>query len=623
MRIPDRRMTIMKAPQIAEHTSPLSADQAAHFNRLIESLTPTQATWISGYLAGLNASVAEGAIQVPQANAEPAAPPAEAPALTILYGSQTGNAEGVAEQLKTAAEGRGLAVSLVDMVDYKPKNLKSENNLIIVTSTQGEGEPPDNAEELYAFIFGKKAPKLDGVKYSVLGLGDTSYEFFCNIGREFDEQLAKLGGERVHDRVDCDVDYEDAAEAWIAGVVEAFGEQVQSPGESAHPTVTAMPGAQPAPAEDAPTRKNPFAAPVLDNIVLNGRGSPSEVHHIELDVEDSGLVWQPGDSLGVIPENDPQVVDELIGALSLDAGQTVESASGETDVRNALTRDFEITTLTRPFVENYARLAESEQLNKLLAEDNRQALNEYLHGRHVIDVVEDYPVTGLSASEFTGLLRKLPPREYSLASSHTANPDEAHLTVAAVRYSSNGRDRTGVASVQLADRLREDATLPVYVSRNKNFKLPEDNDRPIIMVGPGTGVAPFRAFLEEREELEAGGKNWLFFGAPHFRSDFYYQTDWLRWRKEGLLSRVDVAFSRDQADKIYVQHRLRENARDIYAWLEEGANLYVCGDADYMAHDVHQALTDIVKEQGGLGDAAAADYLKALQKEKRYQRDVY
>lgn len=615
----------MNAAKIGEHTSPLSADQADHFNRLIESLTPTQATWISGYLAGVNASVAEGAVQAPQPNAAPAAQPAEAPALTILYGSQTGNAEGVAEQLQTAAEGRGLAVSLCDMGDYKPKSLKNEKNLVVVTSTQGEGEPPDNAEELYAFIFGKKAPKLDGVKFSVLGLGDTSYEFFCNIGREFDEQLAKLGGERVHDRVDCDVDYEDAAEAWVAGVVEKFGEQVQPAGDAAHPTVTAMPGAQTEAAgnTDEPSRKNPHAAPILENVVLNGRGSPNEVHHIELDVEDAGLVWQPGDSLGLIPENDPQVVDEVIGALSLDDGQTVEAPSGETDLRSALTRDYEITTLTRPFVENYAKLAESDKLNELLAEDNRKALSEYLYGRHIVDVLEEYPVSGLSAADFTGLLRKLPPREYSLASSYNANPDEAHLTVAAVRYNSHGRDRGGVASTQLADRVGEDGTVPVYVSRNKNFKLPEDNDRPIIMIGPGTGVAPFRAFMEEREERDAGGSNWLFFGAPHFRSDFYYQTDWLRWRKEGLLTRADVAFSRDQADKVYVQHRLRDNARDVYAWLQEGANLYVCGDADRMAHDVHQALTDIVKEQGGLGDDAAADYLKTLQKEKRYQRDVY
>lgn len=614
----------MNTTPVAEHTSPLSADQADQFNRLIESLTPMQSTWISGYLAGLNASMEQGAVQAPQqTGAVPAAQSAEAPTLTILFGSQTGNAEGVAEQLKTAAEGRGLAVSLQDMGEYKPKNLKNETNLVIVTSTQGEGEPPDNAEDMHAFIFGKKAPKLDGVKFSVLGLGDTSYEHFCNIGREFDEQLAKLGGERVHERVDCDVDYEDAAEAWIASAVEVFGEQVPTGDAAAHPTVTNMPSSQAASGSDEPTRKNPYAAPVLENIVLNGRGSPNEVRHIELDVEDSGITWQPGDSLAMIPENDPQVVDELLETLSLDADQAIEGPNGETDVRSALTRDYEITTLTRPFVENYAQFAESEQLNELLAEDNRKALSEYLYGRHLVDVIEDYPVTGLSAAGFTGLLRKLPPREYSIASSHAANPDELHLTVAAVRYNSNGRDRTGVASVQLADRLDEDDTVPVYISRNKNFKLPENGDTPIIMVGPGTGVAPFRAFMEEREEQEAAGNNWLFFGAPHFRTDFYYQTDWLRWRKEGLLTRADVAFSRDQAEKVYVQHRLRENARDIYAWLQEGANLYVCGDADRMAHDVHQALTDIVKEQGGLGDDAATDYLKTLQKEKRYQRDVY
>lgn len=611
----------MKATPIAEHTSPLNAEQAEQLNRLIESLTPTQATWISGYLAGINASMAEGAVPQPQAQPAPAA--SESATLTILYGSQTGNAEEIAEQLAARAASRGLAASAIDMADYKPKDLKKEKNLLILVSTHGEGDPPDNAEELHEFIYGKKAPKLEGVKYSVLALGDTSYEHFCQTGKDFDTRLAELGAERVHERVDCDVDYDDDAEGWIEAVVETFGKELEDSGES-HPTVTPMPGAAPAAAsgQDTYTRKNPYQAEVLSNIVLNGRGSQKEVRHIELNTEDSGLSWEPGDSLGIIPSNDPAVVDELIGALDLNPDETVTGLDGEVPLHEALTSQYEITTLTRPFIEKYAHLAESEKLDKLLADDARDELVAYMDGRHLVDLVEDFPIK-LAGADFVRLLRKLPPRLYSIASSHRANPDEVHLTVAAVRYETHGRKRVGVASTQLADRVGEDGTVPVYVDRNKNFKLPSDPDAPIIMVGPGTGVAPFRAFLEEREETDAGGKNWLFFGAQHFLTDFYYQTDWLRWRKDGLLTRVDVAFSRDQKDKLYVQHRLRERAKDVYAWLEEGAYIYVCGDANAMAHDVHEALTDIVAEQGGKDADAAAEYVKRLQKEKRYQRDVY
>lgn len=612
----------MKATPIAEHTSPLNAEQVAQLNRLIETLTPMQATWISGYLVGLNASLSEGAVRQPQAR--PAAAAGEAATLTILYGSETGHAEGVGEDLKAAAEAKGFAVSLYDMGDYKPKDLKKEKNLVIVTATHGEGDPPDNAEEFHEFLHGKKAPRLDGVKFAVLALGDLSYEHFCQTGKDFDVRLAELGAERVRERVDCDVDYEDAAEAWVEAVVETFGKELEDAGES-HPTVTPMYAAAPAAAagKDAYTRKNPFHAEVLTNIVLNGRGSQKEVRHIELDVEDSGLAWEPGDSLGIVPGNDPKVVDELIGALGLNPDETVTGVDGEVALREALAEQYEITTLTRPFVEKYAQLAESDKLDALLADGARDELVAYMDGRHIVDLAEDFPVKGLAGGDFVRLLRKLPPRLYSIASSHRANPDEVHLTVAAVRYQSHGRERHGVASVHLADRVGEDGAVPVYVDRNKNFKLPADPDAPVIMIGPGTGVAPFRAFLEEREETGAGGRNWLFFGAQHFLTDFYYQTDWLRWRKDGLLTRADVAFSRDQTDKVYVQHRLRERAREVYAWLEEGAHVYVCGDADAMAHDVHEALVEIVAQQGNLGADKAADYVKRLQKEKRYQRDVY
>ncbi|MES1955438.1 assimilatory sulfite reductase (NADPH) flavoprotein subunit [Salinisphaera hydrothermalis] len=611
----------MNAVTIDEHSSPLNAEQAAQLTSLIQSLSPAQATWISGYLAGLNAHAAIGEVAAPQAASAPAAGASEP--LTVLYGSQTGNAEDVAEQLVAAAEAAGLSAKAIDMLDYKPRDLKKEQNLIICVSTHGEGDPPDNAEELHEFIYGKKAPKLEGVKFSVLAFGDSSYEHFCQTGRDFDTQLEKLGATRVVDRVDLDVDFDEAAEAWIDNVVSRFKDELGG-GEPApaHGNVTVMPGTAAQPAASQWSRKNPFQAELLTNVVLNGRGSDKEVHHIELDTEDSGLSWEPGDSLGIIPSNDPQVVAELIAALGASADEEVTGLDGEVSLEHALTHQYEITTLTRPFIEKYAERAANDELNALLVEEAREQLAAYMDGRFIIDLVEDYPVADMTGADFVRLLRKLPPRLYSIASSHAANPDEIHLTVAAVRYQAHGRDRHGVASIQLADR-SEDTKLPIYIDHNKNFKLPSDDDAPIIMIGPGTGIAPFRAFMEEREERGAGGRNWVFFGAQHFRTDFYYQTDWLRWRDDGLLTRMDVAFSRDQADKVYVQHKLREASADVFDWIESGATIYVCGDANAMAADVHDALLDIIAEHANLDAEGAAGYLKNLQKEKRYQRDVY
>lgn len=609
----------MKAHPIQEHTSPLNLQQAQQLTSLIETLTPMQVTWISGYLSGINASAATGEVAAPA----PAAQSAASEALTVLYGSQTGNAEDIADMLCERAQAAGLNATAYDMLDYKPKDLKKEKNVIVCVSTHGEGDPPDNAEELHAFLHGKKAPKLDGVKFSVLAFGDTSYEHFCQTGKDFDAQLEKLGARRLTDRVDLDVDFDEPAEAWIESVVDKYAGELGG-ADVSHPTVTTMPSAgnAGAPAAETWTRKNPYRAELLDNLVLNGRWSEKEVHHIELDTEESGLVWEPGDSLGIIPENDPAVVAELIAALGVSADEQVTGIDGEITLKHALTHQYEITTLTRPFVEKYAVQAQNEALDTLLAEDQRPALADYLHGRFIIDLVEDYPIQSITGQDFVRLLRKLPPRLYSIASSHTANPDEIHLTVAAVRYESAGRARHGVASIQLADR-SADTKLPIYIDHNKNFKLPENDEAPIIMIGPGTGVAPFRAFLEEREEREASGDNWLLFGAQHFRTDFYYQTDWLRWRRDGLLTRMDVAFSRDQEEKVYVQDKLRAAGKDIHDWIERGATIYVCGDANAMANDVHETLLEILAQHRNLDIDGAADALKQLQKEKRYQRDVY
>lgn len=618
----------MQSTPLKETNSPLNREQAEQLNRLVQNLRGDQLTWISGYLAGLSAAGHPAANETPVPASAPAGAPAPTttPEITILFGSETGNSEEVARQAHARAEARGFKARVEDMLDFKKAQLKKATHLMVVCATHGEGEPPVPAEELHELVSGRKAPKLQGAKFSVLALGDTSYEHFCQAGRDFDAYLEKMGGERIHPRVDCDVDYEEPAEQWIEAVLDAFGADLDVSAPAAHATVTPI-NASVSTASAAPSpvysKKSPFPAELVDNVVLNGRGSAKEVRHIELSLEGSGLEHEPGDSLGVVPTNDLGVVAELIDVLKVSGEDPVTGLDGEVALKDALTHAYEITTLTRPFVEKYAHLADSRELHALLEPDRRKDLMDYMEGREVVDLVEQYPIDGITAEDFVRMLRRMPPRLYSIASSYKANPDEVALTVAAVRYYSFGRSRKGVASTYLADRVGDEDTVLVYIDRNKHFKLPEDPNTPIIMVGPGTGVAPFRAFLEEREDLGAEGRNWLFFGAQHFLTDFLYQRDWLRWRRDGLLDRIDVAFSRDRQEKTYVQHRMLENARDIYAWLEEGAQFYVCGDADRMAHDVHSALTDIVREQGGRSAEDAVAYVKQLQKDKRYQRDVY
>nr|WP_298411181.1 assimilatory sulfite reductase (NADPH) flavoprotein subunit [uncultured Halomonas sp.] len=606
----------MSYAPLSDTNSPLRAEQATQLNQALSNLNGEQMTWLSGYLAGLTAqgiAPAAAGVETPAGS--------EALEITVLFGSQTGNAEEVAQRALARAQARGFKARLLDMAEAGKKDFKQPGNFLVVVSTQGEGDPPDTAEGFFELIDGRKAPNIDGSRFSVLGLGDSSYEYFCYTGKHLDERFTALGGERIHDRQDCDVDYEDAAEAWIESVLDRFGE-LSGAGTTSQPTATIGQIPLTAVAESATqySKKNPFQAEVLDSILLNGRGSDKATYHIELSLEDSGLTYEPGDALGLLPQNDPRYVDELLETLRLDAEEDLGEGRR---LREALLGEFEVTTLTRPFLNHWAELSEAEELRRLLSEEARDELREWMHGRHIIDVLEHFPVTGLAAKDFLAALRKLPPRLYSIASSLEANPDEVHLTVGAVRYEAYGRQRNGVTSTYLADRIQPGDRVPVYIDHNKNFKLPTDDATPIIMVGPGTGVAPFRAFLQQREETGATSKNWLFFGDRHFRSDFLYQTEWLNWRGKGLLDRLDVAFSRDQQEKVYVQDRLRENARDVYAWLEEGAHVYVCGDGERMAADVNQALIDVVRDQGGRSDEAAADYVRDLQKAKRYQRDVY
>ncbi len=597
-------------------------NQAQALNALLPTLTPEQTLWLSGFLAGLSRQGIAVPAQGPVAGA-----PAAGPKVTVLYATETGNAAGVAKQAAERLIAAGLEARALNMADYKQRDLKSESHVIMVAATHGEGEPPEGAAGFFEFLAGRKAPKLDGVKFAVLGLGDTSYVHFCEAAKVLDRRFEELGAERLVERVDCDVDYEDVAEDWIVSLADMLA--ADAPAQAAK-AATAAPsglaafGLAPADAHaPAYTRKNPFESAVLESVRLNGRYSDKQTQHIELSLEGSGISFQPGDSLGVLASNDIALVDEIVEALDFAPDAPVSVNGTDKPVAEALCDDLELTMLTPGFLKAYADASGADELADLTREGNEAGLHAFMKEHQVADVVARWPATGLAPADFTAMLRKLQPRLYSIASSHAALPDEVHLTVGVTRTTPRGRARAGVASTFLADRRVPGEQIRVYVSENENFRLPADPDQPLIMIGPGTGVAPFRAFMQEREETGAGGKSWLFFGDRRFTEDFLYQTEWQRWLKDGVLSRMDVAFSRDQAEKVYVQDRLREKAADVYSWISDGAAIYVCGDADSMAPAVHEALAGILQKQGGISAEDAEAHLKQMQRERRYQRDVY
>jgi len=613
-------------PQIAAFAGLFDEHQAQALDTLLPTLTPEQTLWLSGFLAGLNRQgVATSPAAAPLQGA-----PASGPSITVLYATETGNARGVAKQAAERFTAAGLDARAVSMADYKQRDLKNETHVVLVAATHGEGDPPEPAAGFFEFLQGRKAPKLEGVKFAVLGLGDTSYVHFCEAGKVLDRRFEELGGERIAQRVDCDVDYEDSAEAWIARLSETLA--ADAPAQAAEAAVSApsglaafglAPAAAPATQTPVYTRKNPYEAEVLDSIRLNGRYSDKETQHIELSLDGSGISFQPGDSLGVLASNDTALVDEIVEALGFAPDAPVKANGEDKFVAEALRDDLELTMLTPGFLKAYAQASGADQLAKITREGNEAALQAFMKEHQVADVVARWPARGLAPADFTAMVRKLQPRLYSIASSHTALPDEVHLTVGVTRTTPAGRARAGVASTFLAERRAPGDSIRVYVSENESFRLPEDPDQPLIMIGPGTGVAPFRAFMQEREETGAQGKSWLFFGDRHFREDFLYQTEWQQWLKGGVLTRMDVAFSRDQAEKVYVQDRLREKAADVYSWIRDGAAIYVCGDADSMAPAVHEALAGILQEQGGISAEDAEAHLKQMQRERRYQRDVY
>ncbi|GAB59835.1 assimilatory sulfite reductase (NADPH) flavoprotein subunit [Rheinheimera nanhaiensis] len=604
----------MLLSSLVAQASPLSEQQVQQLQGLVSQLNPIQQAWVSGYLAASAQLAGQVAGQV-----APAAAQANA-GLTILFGSQTGNARHVAEVLAKQAQGKGIVAKVVDMAEYKTSQLKNEQYLVIVTSTYGEGEPPENAIGLYNFLFSKKAPKLNGLKYAVLGLGDTSYEFFCKTAQDFDQRLAELGATPVQARADLDVDYQAQADSWSGEVIAKLEPELKA-ATAPSAQVIAWPGSDAtAGAASQYTKQNPFAAELYTNQKITGRDSTKDVRHIEISLAGSGLSYQPGDALGVYFSNDVALVRELL-LLTAIARDTPVQLAGETlTIEQALTDTLELTQSYPAFVEKYAAATGNTALAELAAD--KAALRAYLSERQIIDIVREHPGL-LSAQQLADALRKQQPRLYSIASSQAEVEDEVHLTVGVVRYDAYGQPHLGGASGFLAERLAEGDKVKVFVEQNNNFRLPQNDDTPVIMIGPGTGIAPFRAFLQERDARGASGKNWLFFGNPHFTQDFLYQLELQNYLKRGVLTKLNVAFSRDQAQKVYVQDKLRAHGSELWQWLEDGAHLYICGDANRMAKDVQQALIDIVQQYGGKTAEQAQTYLDELRVAKRYQKDVY
>ncbi|MCV6598303.1 MAG: sulfite reductase subunit alpha [Mangrovicoccus sp.] len=582
----------MKLPYIPED-APFSGDQRA---------------WLGGFLAGLHSrQVMGGAVAAAPAAAQIAAKP-----LDILFGTQTGNAEEIANEAAALARSRGFEPRVADLDAIEMDQLAAMENLIVVISTYGEGEMPDNAQIFWEALAASTAPRLENLSYGVLALGDTSYEYFCQAGKMIDTRLEQLGARRLADRVDCDVDFEDPANAWL---------------ESAIPDAGTAAAAADAPAPEAKanaagySRKHPYIATMLENRLLSGAQSAKEIRHLSFDLGDSGLSYEAGDALGVMPVNAPGLVQAILTRLGADADSAIEGQ--DAPLGELLATRYEIMTPSRDLIRALEPRAKDAEFSHVLGHGDKEALEAYLWGKDTLDLLNLNPDLALDASELLSWMKPLQHRAYSISSSPKAHPGEVHLTVAAVRWSYNHRAHGGVCSTFLSDQVPAGQSAGIFVAPNKSFRVPEDDSAPMIMVGPGTGIAPFRAFLEERRERGASGANWLFFGDQHRESDFIYEDEISAMSQSGLLSRLDLAFSRDQAEKIYVQDRMTQQGKALFAMLEEGGSFYVCGDASRMAKDVDSALHRIIETQGGMSPEAATDYVNRLKRDKRYVRDVY
>jgi sulfite reductase (NADPH) flavoprotein alpha-component len=602
--------------------NPLSEKQLLALNELTKEITPEQIIWLSGFLEGkisglslpLNTSVNGKAAAIavvtnqPQSNIN----------LTILYGSETGNSKTQAEKLAEKASFKNINATVFSMYDYNYKKLKDEENVAIVVSTHGEGDPPDMAEDFHKFIVGKRAPKLPNLTYSVLALGDKSYKYFCKTGEDIDAACKATGAFRLTPLVKCDVDYEESAEIWMNNfLLNLTPAQSLTPTDAVIPTVVSQNVTTVADSEFS--KKSPYMATVLEKVKITGRDSDKEVYHLELSLEGSGITYEPGDAVGIFTKNPESLVNLIIEKTGFNPDQNVDIKVGEVTLLEALSFHLEITILSFDILKKYFERTKNEALGKLMEDD--KLLDEYLYGHDVLDLLEDFPFDW-NINKFVEMLRPMPARLYSISSSMESVGEEVHATISVVRYERKNRLRAGACSSHLADNIEIDDQIPIYIERNPLFKLPLNGSK-IIMVGAGTGIAPYRAFMQEREVKGIEGKSWLFFGDRRFNADFLYQIEWQKLLKSKHLEKMEVAFSRDQEQKIYVQHKLLENQKELYKWIEEGAYFYLCGDMRNMAKDVNKTLLQIIQNEGGISEEKAHEYVKKLKKEKRFQADIY
>jgi len=575
-------------------TAPFAEEEIDLLNRVVGPASANQRAWLAGFLAGLDAASAGAIVTQPAASARPAEP------LTIVYASESGNSEKLAGDVAKSARKSGLKPTTIDMTDLDLAALAAAKRLVVIAATWGEGEPPARSIRAYNELMGEGAPRLDGVEFGVLALGDTAYAEFCAVGKNIDERLAALGGKRIADRVDCDLDFAEPAARWIGDAIKAL-----TPPNASGRVIEVDFGLKPA----ASPSTDIFEAEIIEHVDLNSSRSDKETIHLALSFEGAAPAYEPGDSLDLYPENDPAYVDELLKAAGL---------AGDDKLRSELIKSRDVTTLSIKTVESYAASTGHQYVNALLADGQAKG---WITGRQLIDLIATFPIA-LDAEKLRALTRPLAPRAYSIASSRREVGDEAHLLVSAVRYESHGRARKGVASNYVAERLKRGGRARVKLKPNKHFALPS-GDRDIIMVGPGTGVAPFRAFVQERRATQAKGRSWLFFGDRTFTHDFLYQLDWQEALKDGALTRMDVAFSRDTPNKVYVQHKLWDQRSELIKWLDGGAHFYVCGDAKAMAKDVRAALVRAYADVKALSAEAAEQAVVTLEREKRYLQDTY
>jgi sulfite reductase (NADPH) flavoprotein alpha-component len=575
-------------------TAPFTEEDVALLNRVVGPASPIQRAWLAGFLAGVELVQGTG---LPAVAARPAEP------LTIVYASESGNCEKLASDFAKSARKNGMKPTLIDMADLDPAVLTSVKKLVVIAATWGEGEPPARAVRNYAELMGEGAPRLDGVEFGVLALGDTAYVEFCAIGKKIDERLEALGARRVVERVDCDLDFAEPASRWTADAIKVLAPPVD---DAARGRVIEVDfGAKPAGASNTDI----VEAEITELVNLNSSRSDKETVHLALAFDGAAPAYEPGDSLDLYAENDPAYVDELL---------TLAGLTDDARLRDELIKTRDVTTLSLKSIETYATLTGHTYVKKLIEDGEAK---DWVAGRQLIDLIAMFPIA-LTVDQLRAVTRPLAPRAYSIASSRSEVGDEAHLLISAVRYQSHGRTRKGVASTHVAERLKRGAKVRVKLKPNRHFALPAP-DRDIIMVGPGTGVAPFRAFVQERRATHASGKSWLFFGDRQFTHDFLYQLDWQEALADGTLTRMDVAFSRDTPDKLYVQHKIWDKRRDLVEWLDNGANFYVCGDAKNMAKDVRAALVAAYTDVKGLAPDAAEQAVAGLERDKRYLQDTY